>query len=128
MPIQPSHHVSSLAFRISSLFRISSFGFRISPTPSGCIMRNKPNSRTASLSPAPPYRYYAKRTQSPYPPPSSRPCHSRHNGIPRTKICKTNPIPPGQLPKANSQHPTNAKRTQSNNSNRPNPLPLKHLW
>ena len=46
-------HVSSLAFRISSLFRISSFGFRISPTPSGCIMRNEPKktSHAAGLPP-----------------------------------------------------------------------------
>ena len=31
MPTQPSHHVSSLAFRISCLSWISSLGFRISP-------------------------------------------------------------------------------------------------
>ena len=43
MPSQHPHHVSSLEFRISCLFRISSLGFRISPDPSGCIMRNEPN-------------------------------------------------------------------------------------
>ena len=42
MPTKPLHHVSSLAFRISCLFRISRFGFRISPDPSGRIMRNEP--------------------------------------------------------------------------------------
>ena len=42
VPNQQSHHVSSLEFRISCLFRISSLGFRISPDPSGRIMRNEP--------------------------------------------------------------------------------------
>ncbi len=40
---RPPHHVSSLPFRISCLFRISSLGFRISPDLSGRIMRNEPN-------------------------------------------------------------------------------------
>ena len=31
MPAKPSYHVSSFIFRISGLFRISVFGFRISP-------------------------------------------------------------------------------------------------
>ncbi len=38
-----SHPVSTSAFRISCLFRISSFRFRISPDLSGRIMRNEPN-------------------------------------------------------------------------------------
>ncbi len=34
-------------------------------------------------------------------------------GYAHDQKCKTNPIPPPQPPKANSQHPKNAKRTQS---------------
>ena len=65
--------VSRLAFRISSLFRASSFGFRISPDLSGRIMRNKPNFRRGGLvedqkmrnEPNLPGCENAKRTQSP---------------------------------------------------------------
>jgi len=68
VPTQPPHHVSSFIFRISSLFRISSFGFRISQSlsrragdPSGRIIRNEPNSRIRSV-PTTPEK--AKQTQS----------------------------------------------------------------
>ncbi len=61
MPIQHSHHVSSLIFRISSLpapslssvSRISTFGLRISPDLSGPIMQNEPNSPHAHCPPDP---------------------------------------------------------------------------
>ncbi len=42
---RPPHRVSTFTFRISCLFRISSFGFRISPDTSGRIMQNEPNLR-----------------------------------------------------------------------------------
>ena len=100
MPTRPPHHVSSLTFRISCLFRISSFGFRISPDPSGRIMRNEPNlpyhrptqDRNEQNEPNYPYGhgpgapgcpYYAKRTQfTPTP------------AWPTSQIYETNPICP----------------------------------
>ncbi len=92
MPNQQSHHVSSFIFRISCLpapslsrvFRISSLGFRISPDPSGRIMRNEPKKNrrpqacrpvfnpglSAGDAPTPPTTWptpqNTKRTQSPY--------------------------------------------------------------
>ena len=81
---QPLHHVSNLEFRISRLFRISSFGFRISPNLSGRIMRNEPN--------LPPNR-----------PPVPQLCETNPISTrPTTQIYEPNPI----------RVPKNAKRTQ----------------
>ncbi len=138
MHTRPLHHVSSFGFRIFSPRSIvrNEPNFRkansqkwnpprrtcAGPKANSQKMRNEPNSRTAGVSPAFPCPEYqgprtkcgtsargglrnAKRTQfyrTPaillaFPPP----------------LRKTNPIPQAQLPKANSQHPKNAKRTQS---------------
>ncbi len=95
MPTQPPHHVSSLAFRISDLSRISSVLFRISPDPSGRIIHNEnqiertPKTGRLYLTPVfqpgiPPRPKNAKRTQlpraasvspaSPYPIMQNEPC------------------------------------------------------
>ena len=79
MPIQYPHHVSSLPFRISCLFRISSLGFRISPDLSGGIMRNEPN-------PSP-----AQDPKMRNEPNSHKPTANRQR--PTAKKRETNPIP-----------------------------------
>ena len=84
MSTKPPHHVSSQEFPISGLFRISSFGFRISPDLSGRIMQNEPN----LTSPTP---KNAKRTQSPplaSPIRRNEPNHRRW----QAQSCETNPI------------------------------------
>ncbi len=118
MPNQPPHHVSSLPFRISSLpapslsrvSSISSFGFRISPDPSGRIMQNEPNLPHHRLAAQP---KKAKRTQSTdrqHPKKRNEPNFRCSEQILTTNDCrlktafnKTNPIPP--RPTANRQHP-----------------------
>ena len=99
MSTKPPHQVSSLAFRISGLFRIS-------PDPSGRIMRNEPNllpqqpknaKRTQSQPAATPN--YAKQTQFTTP----RPAHDQ-------KKCETNPISTAHSPRASCLNST--KRTQ----------------
>ncbi len=73
MPIQPPHYVSSLAFRISGLFRISRFGF--SPTCRGVLCKTNPIPATGDPD-------FTKRTQfTPTP------------AWPTIQICETNPIP-----------------------------------
>ena len=73
MPTKPPQHVSSLAFRISGLFRISRFEFRISPALSGHIVRNEPNLASQKIRNEP-----------------NLPVRARH-AVPQK--CKTNPIP-----------------------------------
>ncbi len=77
VPIQPSHHVSSLAFRISGLFRISRFGFP--PTCRGVLCKTNPIPATGDPD-------FTKRTQfTPTP------------AWPTIQICETNPIPAYQV-------------------------------
>ncbi len=105
MPNQQPHHVSRLAFRISCLFRISSFGFRISPDPSGRIMRNEPN--------LPAHRpKSAKRTQFPHTkgPPTPNFCETNPISTPQKN--ETNPIPTYRCCLAGFSSPKYAKRTQ----------------
>ncbi len=110
MPTPPPHHVSTLAFRISGLFRISSLGFRISPDPSGRIMRNEPNpipraSRRLSQ------HQNAKRTQSPN---ANRQRIRNEPNLPH----RHPPIDPNMRNEPNSRIPSvphppkNTKRTQ----------------
>ncbi len=89
-PIPASHPSHPAGRRSVPTCRETQF---IVPPPSRWLhrvpkIRNEPNFRTDSV-----------------PPPSRQP--------PQPQICETNPIPPGQKPTANSQHPKNAKRTQS---------------
>ena len=104
MPTKPPHHVSSFIFRISSL------GFRISPDPSGRIMRNEPNSTPAnSQSPTAKSCFYKTNPICPTPNRLADPKTRNEPNLP--------PQPPGQ-------HPKNAKRTQKDNArcNRATPI------
>ena len=128
MPIQHPHYVSSLAFRISGLFRISIFGFRISPDPSGTHrgvlcktnpiyhpnsqkMRNEPNLPSRHPHNDPKIRNEPNLPPNPEIPRTGTACRApktqnepnSHTATTRTttQIRKTNPIPhsPGS-PKA----------------------------
>ena len=121
MPTQHPHHVSRLAFRISGLFRISSLGFRISPDPSGRIMRNKPNftHRQHHIT-----TIYEKQTQSQPPPPTHNPkIRNEPNFTPQPSrsplFMRNEPNLPPRTPCPRlfavlslSKGPKNAKRTQ----------------
>ena len=125
VPIQPSHHVSSLAFRISALFRPgepgSRFGFRISPDLSGGIMRNEPNPNTPHdrICETNPIRAHCHPTHNPNTRNEPNLPHAHH---PPTQKYETNPIsthpimrnePNPTRPTAKSKQPT-AKKCETN--------------
>ena len=117
MPTQPPHHVSSLIFRISDLFRISTFVFRIyalrpnaqnepnlPPRTHPAALAEgqsrfigEPNSRTGTVPARRDAPAMRNKPNSAY--------RWRPAGFPIPKLRKTNPIPQGQLPKAKSQPP-----------------------
>ncbi len=134
-----SPHVSSFIFRISGLFRISRFGFRISPDLSGAIMQNEPNLAPAQhpkntkqtqkdnarcnraapvfnpgLSAGAPRRPQkdAKRTQFAPSPPS----HRHPAGFPIPQLCETNPI----LARPKTQNVEAKRRSACGGPNEPN--------
>jgi hypothetical protein len=128
---QRPHHVSSLAFRISGLFRISSLGFRISPDPSGRIMRNKPIKTTHAKGVPPLYLTPTEVGETPTTPKmQNEPNFSRTGPVENQKMRnKPNSRIPGVPPphifaKRTQFHPAadlwktkNAKRTQSQPGN-----------
>ncbi len=139
MPTQPPHQVSSLAFRISSLFRISSFGFSISPDLSGRIMRNEPNLPHHQASRHPTFQ----RNEPNLPPRPPRLCETNPiSARPTTQMRKTSPIPAAKSPTSafggpNMQNEPNSRPAEGPNSrNEPNsslpgvqpptPHPQKH--